>query len=314
LEREGFSIADPACGTGGFLVAAYEWFLKRTIAEEVSESDKRRIRGRTYFGQELVMRPRKLALMNMYLHGIEPEITLGDSIYSEPALRRYDVVLTNPPFGTRGGRPPTRRDFKVETTSKQLNMLQHVVTILRPGGRAAVILPDNALFTRHASELFRQLAETSNFHTLLRCPNGVFSPYADGIKTNTIFLTKGTPTKELWIYDARHGVPKVNKSSRPLLTTHFDDFERCFGDDPNGSSQRSESDSESKRWHSVTVDEMAQENFNLGALGVLSQSDRLSLRQAEEVTRPLDRAAQDLKSALEDLRELKDLLLQHGRV
>jgi type I restriction enzyme M protein len=314
LEREGFSIADPACGTGGFLVAAYEWFARHTSMEEVSESERNRIRGNTYFGQELVARPRKLALMNMYLHKIVPEIRLGDSIYSKLARRKYDVVLTNPPFGTRGGCPPARSDFAVVTTSKQLNMLQHVVSILRTGGRAAVVLPDNALFTRHASELFRELAETLNLHTLLRCPNGIFAPYAVGVKTNVLFFTKGTPTKELWIYDARYGIPKVNKTARPLLTTHFQDFERCFGDDPDGGTQRSESDSQNNRWHSVTVGEMTQEDFNLDALATnLSQSDRRLLGEAEEVTRPLDRAAEDLASALEDLRKLRDFLSRHGK-
>src|SRR5579871_4369891 len=129
-----FTIGDPACGTGGFLVAAYEW-LKQQTGGAFDRDTARRIRTQTYFGQDLVARPRRLALMNLYLHQVEPHITLGDSIYEAPTSQRFDVILTNPPFGTKGAnQAPVRDDFVVETSNKQLNFLQHVLTLLKPGG------------------------------------------------------------------------------------------------------------------------------------------------------------------------------------
>src|SRR5438876_942709 len=132
-----------------------------------------------------------MALMNLYLHNSEPQITLGDSIYETPGSVRYDVVLTNPPFGTKGAnQAPDRDDFTVSTSNKQLNFLQHVLTILKPSGRAAVVVPDNVLFADEAGDVFRVLMEDCDLHTLLRLPRGTFSPYSEGTKTNVIFFTK----------------------------------------------------------------------------------------------------------------------------
>lgn len=132
-----FTICDPACGSGGFLVCAYEWFIAQTKGGALKRQDSDRIRSGTYFGQDLVPRPRRLALMNLYLHGLEPSIKLGDTIYESPDGRKFDVILTNPPFGTKGAnQAPTRDDFVVSTSNKQLNFIQHVMTALRPGGRA----------------------------------------------------------------------------------------------------------------------------------------------------------------------------------
>jgi type I restriction enzyme M protein len=142
-----FTICDPACGTGGFLVASYEWLKAQTKGGALDRDAAKRIRTATYFGQDLVDRPRRMALMNLYLHNIEPQINLGDAIYEPPAARRFDVVLTNPPFGTKGAnQAPDRDDLTVSTSNKQLNFVQHVLTILKPGGRAAIVLPDNCLF------------------------------------------------------------------------------------------------------------------------------------------------------------------------
>ena len=174
--RRDFTICDPACGTGGFLVAAYEW-LKHETGGALDRDVAKRVRTATYFGQDLVDRPRRMALMNLYLHNIEPQITLGDSIYEPPAARRFDVVLTNPPFGTRGAnQAPDRDDFTVSTSNKQLNFLQHVLTILKPGGRAAVVLPDNCLFADQAGEVFQIVTEDCDLHTVLRLPRGTFTP------------------------------------------------------------------------------------------------------------------------------------------
>ena len=130
--------------------------------------------------------------MNLYLHQVEPHITLGDSIYEVPSSQRFDVVLTNPPFGTKGAnQAPDREDFIVATSNKQLNFVQHVMTILKPGGRAAMVVPDNVLFADQAGEVFEILMEDCDLHTVLRCPRGTFTPYTQGTKTNVIFFTKG---------------------------------------------------------------------------------------------------------------------------
>src|SRR5215469_4407151 len=229
-----FAIDDPACGTGGFLVASYEWLLDKTHGAFDRETALR-IRKSTYFGQELVPRPRRLALMNMYLHQVEPHITIGDSIYEAPSSQRFDVVLTNPPFGTKGAnQSPGREDFVVETSNKQLNFLQHVLTILKPGGRAAIVVPDNVLFSDQAGDVFEILMKDCNVHTVLRLPNGTFSPYSPGTKTNVVFFQKGLPTETVWVYDGRTNVPRITKKDRPLTPEHFREFEKCFGTDPNG--------------------------------------------------------------------------------
>src|SRR5436309_4509726 len=189
-ESRDFKIGDPACGTGGFLVVAYEWLLHQT-GGALDRDIAKRIRTSTYFGQELVARPRRLALMNLYLHQVEPHITLTDSIYEVPSAQRYDVVLTNPPFGTRGAnQAPDREDFVIQTSNKQLNFIQHVMTTLKPAGRAAVVVPDNVLFASQAGEVFQILMEDCDVHTVLRLPRGTFNPYTDGTKTNVLFFAK----------------------------------------------------------------------------------------------------------------------------
>lgn len=224
-----FTICDPACGVGGFLVEAYEWLMQQTKGA-LDRDVARRVRKSTYFGQELVQRPRRLALMNLYLHELEPEIRLCDSIYDPFDGRRFDCVLTNPPFGTKGAnQAPVRDDFTIETSSKQLNFVQHILTILKNGGRAAVVLPDNCLFENKAGEVFEIVMKDANLHTILRLPRGTFSPYSQGVKANVIFLQKGYPTENVWIYDARSNVPGITKKERPLSREHFAYFEKCYG-------------------------------------------------------------------------------------
>src|SRR5205807_2128036 len=140
-------------------------------------ADAKRIKTQTYYGQDLVPRPRRLALMNLFLHGVEPHIYLGDTIYDPFRGEKNDVILTNPPFGTRGAnQAPEREDFTIETSNKQLNFLQHVLTALKPGGRAAIVLPDNCLFEDKAGEVFEILMQDCNVHTVLRLPRGTFTP------------------------------------------------------------------------------------------------------------------------------------------
>ncbi|TDO29485.1 type I restriction enzyme M protein [Kribbella sp. VKM Ac-2527] len=307
-----FAIGDPACGTGGFLVAAYEW-LKDETGGAFDRETALRIRKSTYFGQELVPRPRRLALMNMYLHQVEPHITLGDSIYEEPSRQRFDVILTNPPFGTKGAnQAPVRDDFVVATSNKQLNFIQHVLTTLKPGGRAAVVVPDSVLFAGQAGEVFEVLMQDCDVHTVLRCPRGTFSPYTEGTKTNVIFFTKGRPTERTWIYDARANVPKITKKSRPLALKHFAEFEHCFGDDPNGRSKRVESDSAEDRWHSVTLDEIKGHHYKLDAFKWLRDEELDDPEQLPEPEELLTEAMEELQLALDDLGDIQRLLEGNG--
>lgn len=303
-----FAIDDPACGTGGFLVAAYEWLKDRTGGAFERDIAKR-IRQSTYFGQELVSRPRRLALMNLYLHQVEPHITLTDSIYETPSRQRYDVILTNPPFGTRGANQnPDRDDFVVSTSNKQLNFIQHVLTILKPGGRAAVVVPDNVLFAQQAGEVFKVLMEDCDLHTVLRCPRGTFSPYSEGTKTNVIFFTKGRPTERTWIFDARANVPKITKKERPLSTWHFEEFEHCFGSDPNGRSPRSDSDSPEGRWRSFTFDDIEKRDYQLDHFRWIRDEELDDPNDLPEPEELIVEAMEELQLALDELASMQKLL------
>src|SRR5438477_11879048 len=236
--EQDFTIADPACGTGGFLVCSYECLVKQAKGV-FDRTDAKRIKTQTYYGQDLVPRPRRLALMNLFLHGVEPHIYLGDTVYESFRGEKNDVILTNPPFGTKGAnQAPEREDFTISTSNKQLSFVQHILTLLKPGGRAAVVLPDNCLFADQAGEVFEILTQDCNLHTVLRLPRGTFSPYSQGVKANVVFFTKGYPTETTWIYDARTNVPGITKKDRPLTDAHFAEFEKCYGKDANGRSKR----------------------------------------------------------------------------
>ena len=303
-----FAIGDPACGTGGFLVAAYEWLIDETKGA-LDRDLARRVRQNTYFGKELVPRPRRLALMNLYLHQVEPHIALGDSIYEAPSSQRFDVVLTNPPFGTRGAnQAPDRDDFVVQTSNKQLNFIQHVLTTLKPGGRAAVVVPDNVLFANQAGEVFQVLMEDCDLHSILRLPRGTFSPYTEGTKTNVIFFTKGLPTERTWIYDARANVPKITKKSRPLTAKHFAQFEACYGDDPNGRTKRDESASADGRWRSFTVDEVKAHHYKLDAFKWIRDEELDDPDELPEPEELITEAMEELQLALDDLGDIQRLL------
>jgi type I restriction enzyme M protein len=302
-QRE-FSICDPACGTGGFLVCAYEWLIGQTGGAMLRELAKR-LKSETYFGQDLVERPRRLALMNLYLHGLEPHIERKDSIYEIPDGRRFDVVMTNPPFGTKGAnQAPTRDDFTVSTSNKQLNFIQHVLTILKPGGRAAIVVPDNCLFADQAGEVFKILTEDCNLHTVLRLPNGTFTPYSPGTKTNVIFFTKGYPTETTWIYDGRTNVASLTKKDRKLSPEQFAEFERCFGADPNGKVKRKAADSKEDRWRPFHIVEIKERDFKIDSLKWLKDE---SLEESGALAEPGDLAAEaitELEAAVDDLRAI----------
>jgi len=307
-----FKIGDPACGTGGFLVSAYEWLMHESKGA-LDRDIAKRIRTNTYYGQELVARPRRLALMNLYLHQVEPHISLRDSIYEVHGPERFDVILTNPPFGTRGAnQAPERDDFVISTSNKQLNFIQHVMTTLKPGGRAAIVVPDNVLFADQAGEVFHVLMEDCDVHTVLRLPRGTFHPYSPGTKTNVLFFTKGRSTAHTWIYDARANVPTITKKSRPLTAKYFTDFEACYGTDPNGQSKRSESDSKDDRWRKFMLDEVKARHYKLDAFKWIRDEELDDVDELPEPEELIAEAMEELRLALEDLADIQRLIEVNG--
>jgi type I restriction enzyme M protein len=309
-----FTISDPACGTGGFLVAAYEWLMGETKGGALDRETSKRVKRKTYFGTELVARPRRLALMNLFLHGVEPQIELQDAIYNTPGSTKFDVILTNPPFGTKGAnQAPDRDDFTVETSNKQLNFVQHIMTILKPGGRAAVVLPDNCLFADQAGEVFKILTEDCSLHTVLRLPRGTFTPYSQGVKANVVFFTKGEPTSMVWIYDGRSNVPGITKKDRPLAPQHFAEFEKCFGEDPNGRAKRKPKDSKEDRWRGFSIQEVRERGFKLDGFKWLKEE---SAEDFADMPEPEDLAAdamEEMKAAFADIEQVLKLLEQGVR-
>lgn len=242
------TIADPACGTGGFFLAAYD-FLANPENYTLSRDDKEFLKNKTFFGNEIVASTRRLALMNCFLHNIgdfesETFISSTDSLVADTGLR-VDYVLANPPFGKKSSMTFTneegeqdsedltynRQDFWVTTSNKQLNFLQHIRTMLKSDGHAAVVLPDNVLFEGGVGETVRKkLMETTNLHTILRLPTGVF--YKQGVKANVLFFDNHpaakTPwTKEVWIYDFRTNMHFTLKQ-HPLTLEDLADFIECY--------------------------------------------------------------------------------------
>ena len=301
-----YRVMDPACGTGGFLVSSYEWLIGESKGT-FDRADIKRIKTSTYYGQELVARPRRLALMNMYLHGVEPHIYPGDTIYEPDRGERYDIVLTNPPFGTKGAnQAPEREDFTIETSNKQLNFVQHVVNILKPGGRAAIVLPDNCLFEDKAGEVFEIIMQDCRVHTILRLPRGTFTPYSQGVKANVIFLQKGEPTSEVWIYDGRSNVEGITKKDRPLAREHFTEFEKCFGNDPNGRTKRKDL-GEDGRFRRFTINQIKDRQYRLDPTWLKDDA----LEENGDLPEPQDLATEaitELEAVVDDLREIIDLL------
>ncbi len=236
LAAKDYKIADVACGTAGFLTVAVEWFAQHNKIK-LTPSQQNKIAKETYFGTELVQRPRRMALMNLFLHDVDASDTvlLNDSIDGPQDDVKFDLILTNPPFGAKGGTLPSNRNFPIKTSDKQLNFIQHIIEKLKDGGQAAIVLPDSCLTSDKAKQLWAYYmdAEKSNesvcnVHTILKLPDGIFAAYANGVKACVIFLTKGQETNTLWMYDARKDVPKVTTKSNPLKDDHFVEFKKSF--------------------------------------------------------------------------------------
>ena len=255
---------DPACGTFGFMISASQYVRSQTDDFFDLDADTANFeREEAFTGCELVHDTHRLALMNAMLHDIEGKITLGDTLSNVGmGMKDYDVVLTNPPFGTKkGGERATRDDFTFPTSNKQLNFLQHIYRSLKANGkaRAAVVLPDNVLFADGDGERIRlDLMDKCNLHTILRLPTGIF--YAQGVKTNLLFFTRGKAdkhnTNEVWIYDLRNDMPSFGKTN-PLKSEHFDDFVKCYAD--GDLSKRKETYSEENpngRWRKFTIEDI----------------------------------------------------------
>lgn len=214
---------------------------------------------------ELVQDVHRLCLMNLMLHGIEGSVQLGNTLGPSGAgLPKVDLVLTNPPFGSQVGEAGSREDFTYPTNNRQLAFLQHVYRGLKPGGRAAVVLPDNVLFEDNTGQKIRtDLMNKCKLHTVLRLPTGIF--YAQGVKTNVLFFQRGATdtdnTKEVWFYDLRTNMPSFGKT-RPLTRQHFAEFEVCYGADANGSSPRIDLGEEG-RFRCFTREEITKRGDNL---------------------------------------------------
>ena len=310
--QPGELVQDPAAGTCGFLIAA-----DRYIKDATNRLDKLSVRQqdfqkyKAFCGVELVHDTHRLALMNLMLHDIEGDLAIGDSM-SELGknLPKADVILTNPPFGTKkGGGLPSRDDFLFPTSNKQLAFLQHIYRGLKPGGRAAVVLPDNVLFEDNVGAQVRaDLMDKCDLHTILRLPTGIF--YAQGVKTNVLFFSRGAKdvgnTKAVWIYDMRTNAPAFGKRTQ-LGPEHFTEFEQAFGDDPLGKSKRKDSGEEG-RWRRFSREDIAKRGENLD-ISWLKDEGHTS---AEDLPEPEEIAAEimaHLQTAMTEMEALTATLV-----
>lgn len=311
--KPGITICDPACGTGGFILAAYDYMKKQT-------NDKgalRRLAEKTFTGVDIVAGVVRLCAMNLYLHGIGGEkvpVSQADALAADPG-DRFDMVLTNPPFGKKSSYTVIgeegeilrerdsyeRTDFRVTTSNKQLNFLQHVMTILEQNGQAAIVLPDNVLFEGGAGERIRKrLLDQFDLHTILRLPTGIF--YKPGVKANVLFFDKkpasATPwTKEVWIYDFRTNM-HFTLVNNPLKREHLDDFVKAYC--PGARGKRTESE-RFKRFGYADV--TARDKLNLDIFWLKDES----LGNHDDLPAPDVIAAEiveNLEAALEAFRDL----------
>jgi type I restriction enzyme M protein len=306
--RPGEKCNDPACGTFGFMIAADRHIKEKTNELFALSHDEQEFQKKFAFtGCELVHDTHRLALMNAMLHDIEGEIVLGDTLSNVGKnLKGFNVVLTNPPFGTKkGGERATRDDFTYPTSNKQLNFLQHIYRSLRTDGksRAAVVLPDNVLFADgDGAKIRADLMEKCNLHTVLRLPTGIF--YAQGVKTNVLFFTRGTSdkgnTKEVWFYDLRTNMQSFGKTT-PLKHEHFDDFVKDY-------TARDRKALDDERFSVFTRGQIEEKNNSLD-LGLIRDDSILDyndlqdpIESGEEVVAQLEEAIDLINSVVKELK------------
>jgi type I restriction enzyme M protein len=324
----GMTICDPAAGTGGFLLAAHDY-----IAKKFAPLDKGRLEHlnkKALHGWEIVDNTARLCVMNLYLHGIganggSSPIHVDDSLAADPG-KRFDMILTNPPFGKKSSvtfvteegevkRESTtivRDDFWASTSNKQLNFVQHVKTLLEINGRAAVVVPDNVLFEGGAGETVRRkLLHECDVHTLLRLPTGIF--YAQGVKANVLFFDRKpaseTPwTKQLWIYDLRTNKDFTLKTN-PLAKEDLGEFIECYNPENRNKRKRTWSEQNPEgRWRSFTYDElMARDKVNLDIFWLRDESleDSANLPSPDVLALEI---VEDLKAALAQFEAIEDEL------
>jgi len=321
------TIADPACGTGGFFLAAYDWIVDN---HQLNKEEKEFLKNSTFFGNEIVANTRRLALMNMYLHNIgeidgETFISPNDALVADDG-KRFDYVLANPPFGKKSSMTITnekgeaekedlsynRQDFWETTSNKQLNFLQHIKTMLKVTGQAAVVLPDNVLFEGGAGEEVRkQLMKSADLHTILRLPTGVF--YAHGVKANVLFFDnkiggKEAETKEVWFYDYRTNIHHTLKK-KPLSMADLNEFVELY--QSNNRNKRKETWSEEKpegRWRKYSYEEiLARDKTNLDIFWLKDKSltDLDNLPEPDELANEI---IENLESGLSSFKEISDML------
>jgi type I restriction enzyme M protein len=299
------TICDPACGTGGFFLAAHDYISRNY---KLDKAEKKFLRERTFKGWEIVDGAARLCVMNLYLHGIgsdESPVVVGDSLIADPG-EKFDLVLTNPPFGKKSsvtivndeGKAEKesltyeRQDFWTTTSNKQLNFLQHVKTLLKINGRAAVVAPDNVLFEGGAGETVRKrLLADFDVHTLLRLPTGIF--YAQGVKANVIFFDKKPAsekpwTEKLWIYDLRTN-QRFTLRTNQLTLDHLQDFITCYN--PENRHERQETE----RFKAFTYEELIQRDKL--SLDIFWLKDE-SLEDSENLPAP-DVLARDIVESLQ---------------
>ncbi len=315
--QTGMTICDPACGTGGFLLAAHDYVSKHSMDKE----QKKFLRFSTFKGYEIVDNAARLCVMNLYLHGIggeESPIIVTDTLASDPG-DRFDIVLTNPPFGKKSSytivngegkadkesQTYERQDFWATTSNKQLNFLQHVKTLLKINGKAAIVVPDNVLFEGGAGETVRRkLLQECDVHTLLRLPTGVF--YAQGVKANVLFFDRKPAsekpwTEKLWIYDLRtnqHFTLKTNT----LKYEDLADFIKCYN------SENRFNRTETERFKAFKYDELLQrDKLSLDIFWLKDESleDSENLPDPDVIARDI---AENLESALEQFAGISEVL------
>ena len=318
------TIADPAAGTGGFFLAAYDFLVG---AHQMNQSQKAFLKRETFFGNEIVAGTRRLALMNMFLHNIgeidgESMISPNDALVSDGG-KRFDYVLANPPFGKKSSMSFTndegeqekdeltynRQDFWATTSNKQLNFVQHIRTMLKTTGQAAIVVPDNVLFEGGAGETVRKkLLENTDLHTILRLPTGIF--YANGVKANVLFFdnhaaSKEPWTKEVWFYDYRTNIHHTQKK-KPLRHDDLKEFIDCYN--PLDRHKRKELWNEQKnpegRWRKFSYEQIVARDKT--SLDIFWLKDK-SLADLDNLPEPevlAEEIVQNIEAALNSFREV----------